>query len=112
MSTNIVYTEAFENMVDDQINHLSLWSEENVVVERIETLVEKFESNITDNPEIYPPYHELTTLGIYNIRQFSFDGFKLLYEYHDHIDTATTLVLVRDRQDLQSMLVDYCLIYK
>ncbi|WP_241739425.1 hypothetical protein [Vibrio parahaemolyticus] len=71
MSTNIVYTEAFENMTDDQINYLSLWSEEDVVVERIETLVEKFESNITDNPEMHPPCHELTTLGVYNIRQFA-----------------------------------------
>ncbi|WP_045410070.1 type II toxin-antitoxin system RelE/ParE family toxin [Vibrio jasicida] len=112
MSTNIVYTEAFENMTDDQINYLSLWSEEDVVVERIENLVEKFESNITDNPEMYPPCHELTTLGVYNIRQFSFGGFKLLYEYHEHIDTAAALALVRDRQDLQTMLVDYCLIHK
>lgn len=112
MSTNIVYTETFENMTGDQIDYLSLWSDEDVVVGRVQSLIDKFENNVTGNPEICPPCYELTTLGVYNIRQFSFDGFKLLYEYHEHIDTVTALVLVRDRQDLQSALVDYCLIHK
>ncbi len=112
MSTNVVYTETFENMTDDHINYLSLWSDEDVVVERVQTLIDKFEDNIAENPEMCPPCYELTTLGVYSIRQFSFDGFKLLYEYHEHIYTATALALVRDRQDLQSMLIDFCLTHK
>lgn len=112
MSSNIVYTDTFENTTNDQINYLSLWSEENMVIERIENLIKAFESKVAENPEICAPCYELTTLGVYNIRQFSFDGFKLLYEYHEHLNTIAAVVLVKDKQDLQSVLIDYCLVYK
>ncbi|EGQ9145706.1 plasmid stabilization protein [Vibrio parahaemolyticus] len=58
---------------------------------------------------MYPACYELTELGVYHFRQFSFDGFKLIYQYDDVTDTVYAMVLISDKQDLQKTLVDYCI---
>ncbi|HHF2898441.1 TPA: type II toxin-antitoxin system RelE/ParE family toxin [Vibrio alginolyticus] len=106
---NVVYTETFANTAEERIDYYSQWNDVTSVVERIETLIETFEQNVERNPAIYPACYELTELGVYHFRQFSFDGFKLIYQYDDVTDTVYAMVLISDKQDLQKTLVDYCI---
>jgi len=108
----ILYTETCYNTIDDRINYFSQWNDENAVIERIEELISRFENNVSDNPEIYSRCRELSEFGITDIRQFSADGFRVLYEYNETLNKITVLLLLSDKQDLQKTLVDYCLIYK
>ncbi|EMC2462425.1 type II toxin-antitoxin system RelE/ParE family toxin [Vibrio alginolyticus] len=107
--TEVIYTETFGNTTDERIDYLSQWAETPLVVERIKTLIDTFEKNVMDNPVMYPACYELTQLGVYHFRQFSFDGFKLIYQYDDATDTVYAMVLISDKQDLQKTLVDYCI---
>lgn len=114
MATTVKYTETFFNTVSDQVDHLSTNINNHIdgVVERIGTLINHFESNALSNPLMYAVCPELQTLGVYEIRQYSSNGFKLLYQYDEASDTVTGLVLIRDRQNLQSALVDYCIMHR
>ncbi|QLE30510.1 type II toxin-antitoxin system RelE/ParE family toxin [Vibrio parahaemolyticus] len=106
---NVVFTETFFNTVEERIEYYLQWNISTRVVERVETLIETFEQGVENNPAIYPACYELTRIGVYQFRQFSFDGFKLIYQYDEATDTVYALVLISDKQDLQKTLVDYCI---
>ncbi|EJG0703743.1 TPA: type II toxin-antitoxin system RelE/ParE family toxin [Vibrio parahaemolyticus] len=107
--TEIIYTDTFGNTADERIDYLSQWTPTPQVVEKVETLIETFEQNVIYNPVMYPACYELTSLGVYHFCQFSFDGFKIIYQYDEEANKIYALVLISDRQDLQKTLVDYCI---
>ena len=108
---SIQYTETFENSLNDSIDHLCQWDEENRVIEGIESLLDTFEENISQNPLMYSRCAELVALGVTNIREYKKSGFRLLYEVHDN-KTVYGLILLRQRQDISIALIDYCIIHK
>lgn len=114
MASSVEYTQTFMNIVSDQVDHLAANINNHIdsVVGRIEALIDHFESNALSNPLMYAVCPELQMLGIYDIRQYSFDGFKLLYQYDEARDTVIGLALISDRQDLQRTLVDYCIMHR
>ncbi|GLT20200.1 hypothetical protein GCM10007938_39830 [Vibrio zhanjiangensis] len=108
---NIQYTETFENSMNDVIEHLKQWSEVQDVIEKVESLLDTFEAQVSENPNIYSRCSELVELGVTNIRDYTRAGFRLLYEVMDE-DTVIGLILLRQRQDISMALVDYCILYK
>nr|WP_199452925.1 type II toxin-antitoxin system RelE/ParE family toxin [Vibrio owensii] len=111
MEAKVLYTQTFENTAIQSINYLSNWSARNDVIDRLIAVQQRFEHNVLNNPSTYPPCYELTTIGVYDIRQFSFDGFKLLYRIGDK-NTIYALVILSDKQNLQNALIDHCIMFK
>ncbi|CCO44182.1 conserved hypothetical protein [Vibrio nigripulchritudo SOn1] len=107
----IQYTETFENSLNDSIEHLSQWEEEHRVIEGIESLLDSFEENVSQNPHMYSRCADLVSLGVKNIREYKKSGFRLLYEVHDN-KTVYGLILLRQKQDISMALIDYCIIHK
>ena len=108
---SVQYTETFENSLNDSIDYLSQCDEIHRVVEGVESLLNAFEENVTQNPLMYSRCPELVSLGVANIREYKKSGFRLLYEVTDN-NTVYGLILLRQRQDISMALTDYCIIYK
>jgi len=107
-------TKTFEQTADDLITYLTQWSDEQIVIERVEKLVVHFEEKVSDNPFIYSRCAALTEYGIVNIREFKRDGFRLLYEVEQDNETTfiSVLLLLRQNQSIQEQLIEHCLLNK
>lgn len=114
-STTIRITKTFENTVDNTISHLALYTNENDVIDRVMALINHFEAHVLDNPYIYSRCIELTQLGVTSVREFNYDGFRILYEVQKNRDDSLTievLLLLLQNQSIQNQLIEHCLLYK
>lgn len=110
----IQYTETFYNIIDNLINHLAPYSNELSVINRIESFIEKFEDRTHSEPLSCQVSMQLLEVGIINFREYNFDKFRLLYRV---IETNESFIVIGDafilqKQDIQKLLIDYCLIYR
>lgn len=110
----IQYTETFYNIIDNLINHLAPYSNELSVINRIESFIEKFEDRTHSEPLSCQVSMQLLDVGITNFREYNFDKFRLLYRV---IETNESFIVIGDafilqKQDIQKLLIDYCLIYR
>lgn len=111
---NIEYTETFDNTVDNLINHLASYSNEYLVIEKIENLIEDFEKRITTAPLSCPISPYLLELGTTSFREYNHNGFRLLYRVIEDEDSLKIQgdVLLSQKQSIEQVLIEYCLIYK
>lgn len=110
----IFYTETFRNTVYNLIDHLSLYSDELSVINRVEKLIESFESRVITSPHSCPVSQTLLSIGISQFREYHLDGFRLIYqttELNDKIAVQAD-VLLSQKQSIERSLVDYCLLFK
>lgn len=112
--TSIEYTYTFENILNDLINHLSQFSTEELVILRIEKFIERFEKLVIFTPTANPISHSLLDLGVVQFREFSADEFRLLYRVLDDGNNVRVIgdLITSQKQDLQQLLVNYCLLHK
>ncbi|CAH6979839.1 Plasmid stabilization protein [Vibrio chagasii] len=113
-AVEINVTETFDNTVDSTINYMSQWNSEVVVIDQVNDVVDHFLENVSDNPFIYPPSPELIELGIVDIRVFNRDGFRLMYEAIENKNKVVVnlLLFLRQKQCIQTQLVEHCITYK
>lgn len=107
-------TNTFENTVDTVISHLARREDEYTVVEKIEKIVGHFEAKVSEHPYLYSKCSELVEFGISEIREFNFDGFRILYEAYEDGDKTVVemLLLLSQKQSIQSQLIEHCILYK
>lgn len=107
-------TETFENTVDSAISYMSQWSSEVMIIDKVNNLIDNFLNNVHENPFMYCVSPELIELGIADIREFNRDGFRILYEAVEKKDKViiNILLLLRQKQNIQNQLVEYCITYK
>ncbi|OBU40597.1 plasmid stabilization protein [Photobacterium phosphoreum] len=111
--TKLVSLSTFENTTFDIIDYFSQWNDENNVIERVENLIEQFESTVLDNPEMYPICQEIREFfGIVDYRIFKSNGLKIVYRYDASHGTVYAMLMLSDKQDMQKTLIDYCIVYK
>ncbi|GAD28845.1 type II toxin-antitoxin system RelE/ParE family toxin [Photobacterium leiognathi] len=111
--TTLVPTNTFENTTFALIDYFTQWSDEVKVVERVEKLIERFESTVLDNPEMYPICHDIREFfGMIEYRVFKSDGLKIVYRYDAVNNIVYAMLMLSDKQDMQKTLIDYCLVYK
>ncbi|WP_318467252.1 type II toxin-antitoxin system RelE/ParE family toxin [Photobacterium leiognathi] len=111
--TTLVPTNTFENTTFALIDYFTQWNDEVKVVERVEKLIERFESTVLDNPEMYPICHDIREFfGMIEYRVFKSDGLKIVYRYDAVNNIVYTMLMLSDKQDMQKTLIDYCLVYK
>ncbi|MBL4831714.1 MAG: type II toxin-antitoxin system RelE/ParE family toxin [Aliivibrio sp.] len=107
-------TQSFENTVEDSILHLSPYSNEIQVIDKVEALVSFFINKVESNPYLYSRCADLVRFGDVNIREFNRNDFRVLYEVAESNDEIiiNVLLLLRQNQSIQKQLIDYCLIHK
>ncbi len=110
----IQYTETFYSVTDNLINHLSLYSNELGVINRIERFIEKFEEKTCSEPFSCQVSMQLLEVGVTTFREYNVDKLCLLYRV---IETDEKIIVIGDalilqKQDIQKLLIDYCLIYR
>lgn len=111
--TTLVPTNTFENTTFALIDYFTQWCDEVKVVERVEKLIERFESTVLDNPEMYPICHDIREFfGMIEYRVFKSDGLKIVYRYDAVNNIVYAMLMLSDKQDMQKTLIDYCLVYK
>ena len=110
----IEYSQTFENLLNDLINYLSQFSDEEQVIIRIETCIERFEKLASYTPEAAPISHSLLELGVTQFREFTLDDFRLVYRVINDDDATRVIgdLIVSQKQDLQQLLINYCLLHK
>ncbi|WP_298771729.1 type II toxin-antitoxin system RelE/ParE family toxin [uncultured Shewanella sp.] len=110
----IVYTQTFEQTVDNAIIHWSQWSEESTIIEKIEGLIEYFETKVGKNPYIYSLCSELVPLGNTDIREMKRENTRVLYEVDEQEEqlVITVLLFLGQKQSIQNQLIDHCILYK
>ncbi|HFQ4886700.1 type II toxin-antitoxin system RelE/ParE family toxin [Vibrio parahaemolyticus] len=111
MSAEIVYTNTFVNNIDERIHHLSQWNEStDAIIERLDSLIARFEGVVSEHAFSCQLCNELSQLGIYTVRQYTYDDFRILYEVDEDTNTVYALLLLGTKQNIQKALVDYCLL--
>ncbi|MGR6831060.1 type II toxin-antitoxin system RelE/ParE family toxin [Aliivibrio wodanis] len=108
-------TDTFEQTVESSITHLTPWSSEELVINKVEKLIDDFQEQVTSNPFIYPRCAELAEYGSSNIREFKRNDFRLLYEITQETEDLVVidmLLLLRQKQSIQNQLIEHCLFYK
>lgn len=109
----IEYTETFEILLDQLIGYLADYSSEVVVIEKIEQLIERFEKVVTLDPEAVSVSPSLLELGIVTFREFHAGIFRIIYRLHPTKEQTIVVDLIAlQKQDLEALLVQYCLLYR
>ncbi|NQZ09980.1 MAG: type II toxin-antitoxin system RelE/ParE family toxin [Algicola sp.] len=110
----LVYTDTFENLLNHLVDYLTPFSSQERVVTRALNVIERFEKRVLVAPYSVPVSHYLLSIGVNSFREFNADGFKILYRVFDDgqgtrivVDTITS-----QKQDIEQVLVNYCLLYK
>lgn len=112
MDYTIYYTKTFEQLVELCVQHLAPFTLEEEVLERVFRAIERFEFTLAAGSEAAPVSPYLSTLGVFNYREFNVDGFRILYRHDRAADAIIVVLFCSQKQDLITLLVDYCLIYK
>ena len=110
----IEYTETFYNLLNDLIAHLSPYSSEEQVIIRVEDFIERFESLVSFNSAAPPISQPLLELGVRTFREFTADNFRLLYRINEEENIIRIIgdVIISQKQDIQQLLINYCLLHK
>jgi hypothetical protein len=111
----IEYTETFNDSTDLTITHLSRWSDEISVLDKIENTIDIFENSVSNNPLIYPVSPSLFDVtGISNVREANINGYRILYEVGEREKEAivTALLLLGQKQSIKEQLTKHCLMYR
>ncbi len=115
-NVRIEYSETFENLSNDLIDHLSQYSSEIKAITDVQNFIAKFESVVESHPYFCPQSQQLLNIGVSLFREYNSPKFKfrLLYRV---MEDGNELVIIGDallsqKQDLQQVLVDYCLLHK
>lgn len=110
----IEYTETFFNLLNDLIAHLSPYSSEEQVIIRIESFIERFENLVNFDSTATPISQPLLALGVHTFREFTADNFRLLYRisHEENIVKITCDVIISQKQNIQQLLINYCLLHK
>lgn len=114
LNVDIQYAETFEQATNNIIIYLAPYSTELNVVQRLEKLIQKFESRISLSPQSCPISNQLLELGATSYREFNSDGFRILYRVieKDKKQIVECHYILDQKQDIQKALIDYCLLYK
>lgn len=110
MKIEVVYTQTFERLLDYLISYLSDFSDEVSVIERVEEVIERFESIISVDPFAVSVSTSLLELGITDFREFHANNFRILYRIKD--ERVVVDLIAQQKQDLEQLLVHYCLLLK
>jgi len=110
----IEYTETFNNLLNDLIDHLSPYSSEEQVIIRVEDFIERFENLVNFNSAAPPISQPLLELGVRTFREFTADNFRLLYRINEEENIIRIIgdVIISQKQDIQQLLINYCLLHK
>ena len=110
----IEYTETFNHLLNDLIDHLSPYSTEEQVIIRIEGFIERFESLVCFNSTAAPISQSLLELGVRTFREFTADDFRLLYRIQEEKNSVRVIgdVIISQKRDIQQLLINYCLLHK
>ena len=110
----IEYTETFNNLLNDLIDHLSPYSSEEQVIIRIEGFIERFESLVSFTSTDAPTSQPLLEFGVRTFREFTADDFRLLYRIKEEKNNVRIIgdVIISQKQDIQQLLINYCLLHK
>lgn len=110
----IEYTETFNNLLNDLIDHLSPYSSEEQIIIRVENFIERFESLVSFTSTAAPISQPLLELGVRTFREFTADDFRLLYRIKEEENSLRIIgdVIISQKQDIQQLLINYCLLHK
>ena len=110
----IEYTDTFNNLLNDLIDHLSPFSNEEQVIIRIENFIERFENLVSFTSTAGPISQPLLELGVRTFREFTADDFRLLYRIKQEKNSVTITgdVIISQKQNIQQLLITYCLLHK
>lgn len=112
LMSEVVYSLTFDKLVDLCIEHLAPFSSEKQVIQRILDTIERLEKVVGDNPQSMHVSPHLASLGVRQYREFTANGFRILYRYDSDQNKVLAVVFCSQKQDLAALLVDYCLIHK
>jgi hypothetical protein len=106
----IEYTETFNNLLNDLIDHLNPNSSEEQVIIRIA----RSESLGSFTSTTAPISQPLLELGVSTYREFTLDYFRLLYRIHKEEGIVRIIddVMISQKQDKQQLLINNCLLHK
>ena len=109
-ATRIVYTKSFENQANDLNNHLSYYTNTDAT-DKVVAIIERFESKVKVMPLSCPESQILTEYGVYGFREYINDGVRIFYRIDDRSNPCVVEahIMLSQKQDVPSALIDYCL---
>lgn len=104
-------TDTFYKTLDNAIVFLSQWSDEEDVITKVDAVLENFQSQVEQHPNIYSRDPDLMAMGVNFVRRSIESGFKILYEVTENEDEIIVdlLLFLRTKQSVQQQLIEYCL---
>ena len=112
-NVDVVYTELFVNLADDLVNYWSLSRGEAKSILDLERMITEFENKVSGSPYSCQLSPMLRDLGAQNFREFLSNGVRIVYRIEEGNDQITIYAdaCVSQRQDIERVMVNYCLTY-
>lgn len=82
---------------------------ESVATERVEGLLSEIEDRLSTSPLSSPVSTLLMGIGITDYREFLINPYRVLFKVHAN-HQVSVYVVAHQRQDLEHLLIDYCLL--
>ncbi|MCE2597382.1 hypothetical protein K6Y31_21665 [Motilimonas cestriensis] len=109
----IEYTETFYQLASQLIDFQSEYLGEINAIEKIQKTIESFEELVKVNPLAPAISTVLLGLGIQSVREYKANGLSLFYQvFGDENVTIQCRIIVSQKQDIETVLVNHCIIYK
>jgi hypothetical protein len=99
-------------LLDNLITYLAEFSSETEVITRIENLLERFESILSVDPFAVARSPSLVELGVVDFREFHLDSFRLIFRINENNHSIIVDVISQQKQNLEQLLIQYCLLKK
>lgn len=111
MKTEVIYTQTFEKLLELCIQYLAPFSSEELVIERVLETIVRFENTVHAGEHALPISPHLLSLGVSTFREFTANGFRILYRQDKRENRIVVVLFCSQKQDISALLVDYCLHY-
>lgn len=106
----IRYTEAAQQSIEDQIEHLAAYNGLASAFQRIDAVIDDLEIKLKDIPKGYPVSPQASELGVLYYRELNTNGYRVFYEIVEADQAIVVNLVLRGIQSVEEALIRYCLL--
>ncbi|RMN13952.1 type II toxin-antitoxin system RelE/ParE family toxin [Pseudomonas syringae group genomosp. 3] len=108
--TSIRYTDLAQSSLEDQVEHLALYTDFTQAILRVSNLIDTIQDKLLSAPLGYPVSPQLIDLGVLHYRELNTDDYRVFYEIVEADNSIVVKLVAGSKQSVENALIRYCLL--